>query len=267
MSCTQCPTTIKQLLKITKTKHKAQVSEKQIGAQIGFFHTLWQRIHDETFDGGNDESREDILVILQDMCHLLLKTTSEIVTPSKVTTGHVEEHTNQAAPNLLAKEETDLNTSKPSNAIISTKSSPQIITIIDKKPLTDTRGKHIDMMKCLPFSGNPPSLSDISIDPITGQFKSMFESQSLNVTLDMLDAVTGEILNSTPYPFMPGTTRKMRTASNFVDTQWDEASLNVIKGMVEADEDYREMIDILANMNTSEEQMQFFSKSIVQESV
>ena len=252
MSCDKCPQKIKQLLKIAKTKHKAQVLEKESGAQIGFYNTLWQRIHDPNFNGGSDGSKDEVLSTLKDMCYSFFNITKKKV--SQTTDTSKEEHANDAEPTQVVKEQKDVN---PSHPLKVASKNPSLIEIKtqcqDSTMTTTTRGKHIDRMKCVPYSENIPSLPEISIDPRTGHIKSMFDSQSLNVTLDMLDAVAGEIRNSSLYPFTPAKRKIKSVALNPIETQWDIVSFNTIKEMVESDEDYREMINFLANINVSEE--------------
>ena len=291
MSCDKCPPKMKQLLKTTKSKHKAQVLEKENGAQIRFYNTLWERIHDSNFDGGNDDSRDKVISILKDIYssffNITKATVSQVLNTSK-------EDTNSAVSTQMIQEtkKVDLQSSSQvvastkqssamrtkiqykdhmitatvkdlpnSSKIASTKSSPRIklqskdptVTIPVTTASNTTGGKCIDRIRRIPYSENPPSIPEISIDPRTGHIKSMFESQSLNVTLDMLDAVAGEIRNSASYSFTPGKRKLKDLSLNVVETQWDMDSFNNIKEMVESDEDYREMINILAHMDTSED--------------
>lgn len=292
ISCCHCPQNIKQLLKVLKTKHKIQVVERENGAQILFFNKLWKRIHDEKFIGGDHHSANEITKILQDLCDHSLGSkeveTEQIVidkegpddgdisplslgrykfdhfsnipdamiSPSIEVSNHIIPNVSDHAHMIFSSSEFDESLSKPSINLSPVETSTSSIQHPESqtKTIESTRigHKHIDKIKLTKYTRDPPPLPDISVNPTRpgpGQIQSM---QSLNVTLDMLEGFAGEILNSAQYPYRYGKRRTKTSSNSCLDIQWDQNSLKVIKNMVKSDNDYREMIEFLAQMNTSE---------------
>ena len=51
MKCSSCPDIIKRSLKLTKTKHKTDMTRIQPGAQTAFYSQFWKRIQEDSFNG------------------------------------------------------------------------------------------------------------------------------------------------------------------------------------------------------------------------
>ncbi len=257
MSCHQCPSRTKQQLKVLKTKHKTQVLENGSGIQITFFNTLWQRIRDSNFNGGDDETRNEVFTILQNMLDVpkdvpIQKPTIKNTTVISDKVPNENENENPKHPIDPPEAEKVIDKSPSESSIqSSTKSSapPRISAAqIDMSRIANedvpivTTENHFDIMK---YTSSMPDLSSSSSANINALFESQ---QSLNVTIDMLDAVADEILNSKPYPYMSEQLNKRTVSPPPDQIHWDKASVRVLRDMVESDEDYRGMINILANL-------------------
>ena len=312
LNCEYCPPTLKHMLKISKTKHKSQVLERENGAQVGFYNTLWRRIHDETFDGGDDETRQQVFLSLHQLLCNSSFHNSIINSPSNNdSVVKITESSGKSQETIGVSDELNNNTdcrktkfeqeenerdkqiikidfpewSPPLSSTDSPiKISPPVQRFFSVIESPNIGGKRIESLQEYPTSSlismNPSTQSmvsdvpNISLDPMMSEMKTMFESQSLNVTIDMLDAVAGEILNSNPYTSCTSTSTsrgcgvlKQRAfvqhepkvvihhtepskISHNEEVVWDEDSINAIRAMVESDEDYRGMINVLSEMNT-----------------
>jgi len=258
MSCEKCPQKIKELLRLTKSNHKLQGPRKGSGAQIGFFNLLWKRIHDRGFTGGDVDARKEVLSILYNLCHQYLSDqndTTSIISESFIKVQEVENINHDVNAEITSEEDQNCNNPITSNMInikntevsLPSKQVDKVDTIIESSD-----GKNMKGIQYLPSVEKHSIFPDSSAFQRVKPINSIFESHSLNVTLDMLDTFAGEILNSAPYTYRAGK-RKLKTCCSGLDVERDEASLNTIKEMVESDTDYMEMIEILARMTESDD--------------
>ncbi len=235
LTCNECPQSVKQVLKIAKAKHKSQVVQNGT-TQIGFFNTLWERIRDPLYSGGSEKSRREVSEILQDFSSL----SSTAVEPTDLITEGLsssgDDQIVDVNSNNLSTKPTKITESLPVHA------PSQLITSRTQNEKLASRSMESDRMISSSSSFETSALYD-QVNPI-------FDSRSLNLTIDILDGVAFEILNSlnNHNPLTLGH-REIQSNNQSDLEQWDPFCLGTLREMVEKDQDYNDMIDMLVNMD------------------
>ncbi len=243
MSCSECPQAMKEVIEIAKEKHKFQVNQNGV-TQISFVNILWGRIRDPSFDGGNEESRKDVSSILQYFCRLSHASESPSSSGTITPINQLD-----VVQNCIIMEGNDNFSGKsplhtPSPTI---KKSPQPI-IMNPDQLAN-EPKIQNEQKESPSKSLNTSVASLSSFDRSSLYQgpyvnSIYDTRSLNLTIDMLDEVALEILNSSQY-----CNNTLPPVQANLDIQWDQNSFYSLKEMIDEDEDFREMIDILARMD------------------
>ena len=247
MTCSLCPPSIKNLLKITKSKHKVQVTRNGT-TQIGFFHNLWERIRDPSYNGEGEDSRIGVLKIINDFVEQTVPAESKAKERLKAEAGSNDEDKSVEVQSVVS-----LNKTK---------------TVLDQKnaPKSKSPQKHellsADNLQSIQSITNQnqrnsynqqlPLSSSFETQLIFSQVNPVFDTRSLNHTIGMLDEVAYEILNSSNRNSINSTVQWLLSSNHQDELEWDDYGFSTLEEMIDTDEDYREMIDILADLDSVE---------------
>lgn len=174
MKCSSCPDIIKRSLKLTKTKHKTDMTRIQPGAQTAFYNQFWKRIQEDSFNG------EAHTEAVRERLELVVKECTPPPQPKKVKESRAREATvaksdqididrDDMIPSIVSYEELE------NDAIISQALSVDTNNANDSEPTEDDWEMALELLRRPPSPNseidltNPPEAMNVSPNSIQNE--------------------------------------------------------------------------------------------------